>query len=72
VHYLLFCEKTADHKLRERPLALAHRQHLDRAIGRGELLLGVSLPNSTDGSALHLYVADPPAPAEAYAEAVPT
>jgi uncharacterized protein len=71
VHYLLFYEKTSDHAAREGPLASAHRAHLERAVQRGELLLGGSLENPVDGSALLLFQADSPATAEEFAKADP-
>ncbi len=71
MHYLLFYEKTADHSAREVPLAAAHRRHLDRAVERGELLLGGSLENPTDGSALLLFQAQSASVAEEFAKADP-
>ncbi len=71
MHYLLFYEKTPDHAAREKPLAAAHRQHLEAAVHHGELLLGGSLEQPTDGAAVLLFDAESPAVAEAFAKADP-
>ncbi|CAN5159731.1 YciI-like protein [soil metagenome] len=71
MHFLLFYEKTADHKLREPPLAQLHRQHLDAAVRRGELLLAGSFEDPVDGAAMLLFDAETPAIAEAFAKADP-
>ena len=71
MHYLLFYEKTPDHAAREKPLATAHRRHLDAAAGRGELFLAGSLDQPSDGAAILLFESDSPASAEEFARADP-
>lgn len=71
MHYLLFYEKAPDYADRQAPFQAGHRAHLDAAVRRGELLLGGSLDNPTDGSAVLLFQADSPAVAEAFAAADP-
>jgi uncharacterized protein len=71
LHYLLFYEKLPDYLDREGPLRAAHRAHVLAAARRGELLLGGSLANPTDGAAVLLFQADGPAGVEAFAAADP-
>jgi uncharacterized protein YciI len=71
MHYLLFYEKVPDHANREGPLRAAHRDYVQAAARRGELLLGGSLADPTDGAAVLLFRADAPAAVEAFAAADP-
>lgn len=71
MHYLLFYEKVADYAARQGPWQAAHRAHLFDAAQRGELLLGGSLADPVDGSAVLLFQADSPATVEACAAADP-
>jgi uncharacterized protein len=71
MHFLLFYEKTPNHAEREKPLMAAHRAHLDRAVHRGELLLGGSLRQPSDGAAVLLFQADSANVAEEFARADP-
>jgi uncharacterized protein YciI len=71
MHYLLFYEKVSGHAVREEPLRAAHRAHLEAAVRRGELILGGSLGDPTDGSAVLLFETDSAAVAEDFAKADP-
>jgi uncharacterized protein YciI len=72
VHYLLFYEKVMDYAERQTPrLREDHSVHLRAAVQSGELLLGGSLANPTDGSALLLFRSDSLRSAEAFAKADP-
>ena len=71
MRYLLFYEKTLDHAEREKPLMAAHRKHLDAAVRRGDLVLGGSLSQPTDGAAVLLFQAGAAAVAEEFARADP-
>lgn len=71
MHYLLFYEKTSDHADREKPLMGAHRAHLDAAVRRGELLLGGSLGNPDNGSAVLVFDAPSAVVAEEFAKGDP-
>jgi uncharacterized protein YciI len=71
MHYLLFYEKAPGYASRQGPLQAAHLAHLAAAVRRGELLLGGSLADPTDGSAVLLFRAESPAAAEACAAADP-
>ena len=71
MHFLLFYEKIPDHAAREKPLAAAHRQHLEMAVRRGELLLAGSLDQPADGAAVLLFEADSPTIAKEFARADP-
>jgi uncharacterized protein YciI len=71
MHYLLFYEKAPDYATRQGPLHSAHLAHLSAAVRRGELILGGSLADPVDGSAVLLFQADSPATVEACAAADP-
>jgi uncharacterized protein YciI len=71
MHYLLFYEKVPDYADREGPFRAGHRDHLLKPVAGCELLLGGSLADPTDGSAVLLFRADSPAPVEAFAAADP-
>ena len=71
MHYLLFYEKVPDHAVREVSLREAHVAHLQAAVARGELILGGSLADPTDGAAVLLFRADSAAAASAFAAADP-
>jgi len=71
MHFLLFYEKAPDYAEREAPLRAGHRAHLQAAVQRGELLLGGSLANPTDGAAVLLFQSDSPAVVELFAKGDP-
>jgi len=71
MHYLLFYEKVADYAARQPPLQADHRDHCTAAVRRGELVLGGSLADPTDGSAVLLFQAESPATVAAFAAADP-
>lgn len=71
MHYLLFYDKAPDHADRQAPLQAAHRDHCLAAARRGELVLGGSLADPVDGTAVVLFRADSPTVAEAFAAADP-
>lgn len=68
MHYLLFYEKVADYADRQKPFQEAHRAHCVAAVERGDMVLGGSLDNPNDGSALVLFQGDSPAVAEKFAQ----
>jgi uncharacterized protein len=67
MHYLLFYEKAQDYAAREKPLQADHLAYVQAAVRRGEVVLGGSLSDPTDGSAIVLFQGDSPAVAEAFA-----
>ena len=71
MHYLLFYEKAPDFEDRQKPLSVAHRDYLQTFATRGDLILGGSLENPTDGSAVLLFKADSAAAVEAVAQGDP-
>jgi len=71
MHCLLFYEKAPDFAQRQEALQPAHAAHLAAAVGRGELVLGGSLADPVDGSALLVFAGESPAAAEAFAAADP-
>ena len=71
MHYLLFYEKAPGSAEREGPLRAAHRAYAQAAVRRGELVLGGSLADPADGTAVLLFRADSAATAEAFAAADP-
>jgi hypothetical protein len=70
MHYLLFYDFVEDYLARRAPLRSAHFAHAERAIARGELVLGGALANPADGAVLLFQGANPGA-AEAFAAADP-
>jgi uncharacterized protein YciI len=71
MHYLLFYQKAVDYAARQGPLQESHREHCLAAVRRGELVLGGSLADPADGSAVLLFEADSPVTAAAFATADP-
>lgn len=71
MHYLLFYEKAPDYAKRQGAFSDAHRAYLQEAVCRGELILGGSMHDPMDGSAILLIHADSPARVEAIAAADP-
>ena len=71
MHYLLFYNKAPDHAEREGPLMAGHRDHLQAAITRGELLLGGPLADPIDGTNVLLFQSDRADVAEPFAAADP-
>jgi len=71
MHYLLFYEKVPDHARREPPLRAAHLAHLQAAVARGEVVLGGSLADPADGTAIVLFRAGSPDVVESFAAADP-
>ena len=67
MHYLLFYKKAADYAERQAPLAAAHRAYLRGAVRQGKLLLGGSLADPVDGSAVLLFQSGTLAAVEAFA-----
>lgn len=70
MHYLLFYDVVADYAERRAAFRAAHLDHAQRAVERGELLLGGALVNPVDGAVL-LFRGSSPAVAEAFAVADP-
>lgn len=71
MHYLLYYEKSGDYAERQKPYLDSHREHLDRAVERGELILAGSLQDPVDGSALLVFKGDSEAAAEKFAREDP-
>jgi uncharacterized protein YciI len=71
MHYLLFYDKAPDHAQREGPLMAGHRDHLQAAVARGELLLGGPLADPIDGTNVLLFQSDTAAAAETFAAGDP-
>ena len=71
MHYLLFYEKAPDYAVRQGSLQAPHLAYVQAAVRRGDLVLGGSLADPTDGAAVLLFRADSPAVAEAFAKADP-
>ncbi|HEV3022488.1 MAG TPA: YciI-like protein [Pirellulales bacterium] len=70
MHYLLFYDFVENYLARRVPLRAAHLAHAERAIARGELILGGALANPADGAVL-LFRGTSPATAEKFAAADP-
>ena len=71
MHYLLFYDKAPDYAERQVSLTAAHWAHLQVAVRQGKLILGGSLADPVDGSAVLLFKADSMAAVEAFATADP-
>ncbi|MFM8552093.1 MAG: YciI-like protein [Nitrospiraceae bacterium] len=71
MHYLLFYEKAPDYAARQKPLEALHLAYVQTAVKRGELVLGGSLIEPSDGTAVLLFQADSPAVVEAFAKSDP-
>ena len=70
MHYLLFYEVVEDYAERRVPLRAAHLALANRAVERGELVLGGALANPLDGAVL-LFRGSSPDVAAAFAAADP-
>jgi len=71
MHYLLFYEKIAGYEELQRPYALDHRNYFEKRAVQGDMLLGGSLEDPMDGSAVILFEAESAAVVEAFAKADP-
>lgn len=71
MHYLLLYEKGPNYEIRQGPSRAPHLTHTQAAVRRGELILGGSLIDPSDGAAVLLFKGDSPAVAEAFAKAAP-
>ncbi len=67
MHYLLFYDVVEDYATRRMPFRAAHLEHGQRALARGELVLGGAFANPVDGAVL-LFQGDGPAVAEKFAK----
>ena len=71
-HYLLTYHKVADHAQRCLPLQKAHRKYIETALARGTpLLMGGNLIDEAGATALLLFMAKEPGPAESFAASDP-
>lgn len=70
MHYLLFYDVVPDYVTKRVPFRSAHLEYAERAVERGELVLGGALANPADGAVL-LFRGPSPAVAEAFAAADP-
>jgi len=70
MHYLLFYDVVTDYVTKRAPFRAAHLEYAQRAVERGELVLGGALAHPVDG-ALLVFRASSPAVAEAFAAADP-
>ena len=70
MHYLLFYDVVPDYVIKRVPFRAAHLGYAQRAVERGELVLGGALANPIDGAVL-LFRGASPAVAEAFAAADP-
>jgi uncharacterized protein YciI len=70
MHYLLFYEVVEDYAVRRMPFRAEHLEHGQRALARGELVLGGALANPVDGAVL-LFRGESPLVAENFAKADP-
>jgi len=70
MHYLLFYDVVPNYVTKRIPLRSAHLEHAQRAVARGELLLGGALADPVDGAVL-LFTGSSAAVAAAFAEADP-
>jgi uncharacterized protein len=64
VHYLLFYDVVENYAERRQPFRNAHLAHANRAIARGELVLGGALADPVDGAVLLFRGASPAVAAE--------
>lgn len=71
MHYLLFYEKVPGYAERQRPHGAAHREYLEEAARRGELILAGSQLDPDDGSAVLVFRANSAADVEAVAKGDP-
>jgi uncharacterized protein len=70
MHYLLFYDVVPDYATRRVSHRAAHLEYAERAVERGELVLGGALANPLDGAVL-LFRGSSPAIAEAFAKGDP-
>jgi uncharacterized protein YciI len=70
MHYLLLYDVVADYPERRKPWRAVHLAHAQRAVARGELVLGGALANPADGAVL-LFQGSSPRVAEEFAAADP-
>jgi uncharacterized protein len=70
MHYLLFYDVVSDYAERRVPFRADHLAHGNRAVERGELVLGGALANPLDGAVL-LFSGSSPEVAEAFAREDP-
>jgi uncharacterized protein len=70
MHFLLWYDVVPDYADRRKALRSAHLEHAQRAVARGDLILGGALAKPIDGAVL-LFQGDSPAVAEAFATADP-
>jgi uncharacterized protein len=66
MHYLLFYDIVGDYAERRLPFRAAHLAHAQKAVARGELVLGGALANPIDGTVL-LFKGSSPEVAETFA-----
>jgi uncharacterized protein len=71
MHYLLFYEKVSDHVERQVSLAAAHLAYLEVAVKQRMLILGGSLADPVDGSAVLLLDANSVGAVETFAKEDP-
>ncbi|CAN5314148.1 YciI-like protein [soil metagenome] len=71
MHYLLFYEKGAGYAERQKPFAEAHRTYLDGLVASGHLILGGSMEDPVDGSAILLFEAGSAAAVGGFAKGDP-
>jgi len=71
MRYLLFYEKTPGYAERQKPFAAQHLDYFNQRATQGDMLLGGSLEDPLDGSALILFEADSAAVVEAFANGDP-
>ena len=70
MHYILFYDVVDDFPNRRAPFRGEHLAHAQRAVARGELVLGGALADPVDGSIL-LFEGDSPEAAEQFAKTDP-
>ncbi len=66
MHYLLFYEKAAGYEEQQKPFAEAHLAYLNGLVTSGHLILGGSMEDPVDGSAILLFEAESLAAVEAF------
>jgi uncharacterized protein YciI len=70
MHYLLFYDVVKDYGERRKPFRAAHFEYANRAVARGELLLGGALADPVDAAVLLFRLPSPEA-ARAFAAGDP-
>lgn len=71
MHYLLFYEKAEGYGEKQKPFVEAHRAYLEGLAAGGHLILGGSMEDPVDGSAILLFEAESAAVVEGFAEGDP-